>query len=97
MVGDCNEYRGMSKNKETVTYGYICIKSLIWKGWTQVYYNKQWCSIYIGHGHKTTSQWYYPKEPENVLLESADKEEQPEPNFPADAPKVEGEAEPAPE
>lgn len=92
VVGDASEYRALSKNKETVNYGHICIKSLIWKGWTQVFHNKQWCSIYIGHGQKSTSHWYYPKEPETVLLESVDREEQPEPNFPAEVPKPEGEA-----
>jgi radial spoke head protein 4A len=80
VIGDTNEYRAMSKNKDTVNYGYIALKSLVWKGWTLVYHNKQWSSIYIGQGNKTSSQWYYPKEPEVVL-------EQPEPNFPPEEPK----------
>lgn len=83
-MGDSNEYRAMSKNKDTVNYGYITIKSLVWKGWTLVYHNKQWSSIYIGSGNKTSSSWYYPKEPEAVLEECADRNEQPEPNFPKD-------------
>ena len=45
----------MTKNKDTVNYGFIILKSLVWKGWTLVYHNKQWCSIYIGHGYKTAS------------------------------------------
>jgi hypothetical protein len=53
--GDTSEYKAMTKNKDTVNYGYIILKSLVWKGWTLVYHNKQWCSIYIGHGYKTTS------------------------------------------
>ena len=71
----------MSKGKDTINYGYIVIKSLIWKGWTFVYQNKQWSSIYIGDGNKTSSTWYYPKQPEQVLEECADRSEQPEPNF----------------
>ena len=85
-VGDTNEYRAMSKNKDTINYGYIAIKSLVWKGWTLVYHNKQWSSIYIGQGNKTSSQWYYPKEPEVVLEEVSDRKEQPEPNFPVEDP-----------
>lgn len=67
IVGDTGEYRTMSKNKDTINYGFICIKSLVWKGWTLVYHNKQWSSIYIGQGNKTGSGWYYPREPETVL------------------------------
>lgn len=67
IVGDTNEYRTMSKGKDTVNYGYICIKSLVWKGWTLVYHNKQWSSIYVGQGSKTSSEWYFPREPEPVL------------------------------
>ncbi len=63
IIGDANEYKAASKNKDTVNYGYIAIKSLVWKGWTLVYHNKQWCSIYVGQGNKTSSSWYYPKEP----------------------------------
>ena len=79
----------MSKAKETVNYGYICIKSLVWKGWTQVFHNKQWSSIYIGSGNKTKSEWYYPKEPEEVLSECPDHDEQPEPTIPKEVPKEE--------
>lgn len=64
IVGDTSEYKTMSKGKETVNYGYVCIKSLVWKGWTLVYHNKQWSSIYIGSGNKTASEWYFPREPE---------------------------------
>lgn len=89
VVGDTSEYRTMSKAKETVNYGYVCIKSLVWKGWTMVYHNKQWSSIYIGSGNKTKSEWYYPKEPEEVLCECADHDEQPEPTIPKEVPKEE--------
>jgi hypothetical protein len=84
VVGDISEYKAMTKGKDTINYGYICIKSLVWKGWTLVYHNKQWSSIYIGQGNKTRSGWYYPKEPEVVLEESKDRREQSEPNFPVD-------------
>lgn len=77
IVGDTSEYRTMSKGKETINFGYVCIKSLVWKGWTQVYHNKQWSSIYIGSGNKTPTQWYFPKEPEPILCEAADRCEQP--------------------
>lgn len=82
IAGDTSEYKAMSKGNETVNYGYICIKSLVWKGWTLVYHNKQWSSIYIGSGNKTASGWYFPREPEQVLSECPDREEQPEPNIP---------------
>ena len=87
IVGDTSQYRTMSKAKDTINYGYICIKSLVWKGWTLVFHNKQWSSIYIGSGNKTKSEWYYPKEPEEVLCECADREEQPEPTIPKEVPK----------
>jgi len=61
IVGDTNEYKTMSKGKDTINYGSIIIKSLVWKGWTLVYQNKIWSSIYIGDGNKTSSTWYYPK------------------------------------
>lgn len=86
IVGDTSEYRTMSKAKDTVNYGYICIKSLVWKGWTLVYHNKQWSSIYIGNGNKTCSEWYFPKEPEPVLCQCEDRSEQPEPNIPKEEP-----------
>lgn len=83
----------MSKNsKDTVNYGYICIKSLVWKGWTLVYHNKQWSSIYIGQGSKSSTQWYYPREPETVFSECEDRPEQAEPNFPPDEGKPKEEA-----
>ena len=62
---------------------------MVWKGWTQVFHNKQWCSIYIGSGNKTKSEWYYPKEPEEVLSECPDHDEQPEPTIPKEVPKEE--------
>jgi hypothetical protein len=61
VVGDTSEYRTMTKAKDSVNYGYVCIKSLVWKGWTLVYHNKQWSSIYIGQANKTAPSWYYPK------------------------------------
>lgn len=67
----------MSKNKEYVNYGFICIKSLIWKGWNLIYHNKQWSSLYVGNGAKTTNNWFYPKEPELVMQEKDDRQEQP--------------------
>jgi len=39
----------------------------VWKGWTLVYHNKQWSSLYVGQGAKSSSSWYYPKEPETIL------------------------------
>lgn len=74
----------MSKNKDTINYGFICLRSLIWKGWHTVYHNKQWISIYIGSGMKSTDRSYFPKEPDTVFAECGDREEQPEPNFPAE-------------
>lgn len=77
ILGDTNEYRTMGKGKETVNYGYICLKSLVWKGWTLVYHNKQWASIYVGQGNKISTEWYFPKEPETILSECEDRSEQP--------------------
>lgn len=65
--GDCSEYKAMSKNKDTINYGYICLRSLIWKGWHTVYHNKQWISIYVGYGMKSTDGFYFPKKPDTVL------------------------------
>lgn len=54
----------MSKNiNDSVNYGYIHIKSLVWRGWNMIYHNKQWTTIYIGNASKHTVEWFYPKEP----------------------------------
>jgi len=50
-----------------VNYGFICLKSLIWKGWYTVYHMQQWINIYIGNGIKASDDWYFPKSPENIL------------------------------
>jgi hypothetical protein len=73
-VGDCNEYRGMTKNVEYVNNGYIHIKNLCWRGMHLVYHNKQYHFIYVGDGNKYTGEWFYPKEPEMVLSEANDRE-----------------------
>jgi len=39
-VGDCNEYRAMSKAVEYTNSGYVHIKSLIWRGWHLIFHNK---------------------------------------------------------
>ena len=96
-VGDCSEYRAMAKNKEQVNYGFVCLRSLIWKGWSTVYHQKQWISIYIGNGVKASDDWYFPKEPQPVKEENLDKGEQLEPNFPAEEKKPEEEGEKADE
>jgi hypothetical protein len=58
----------MSKNpNEQINYGFICLRSLVWKGWHTVYHNKQWINIYAGNGFKSTDSWYFPKEPEKIL------------------------------
>jgi hypothetical protein len=53
----------MSKNADYVNYGFIHIKSLIWRGWHFIFHNKQWSTIYIGDGNKFAEEWFYPKEP----------------------------------
>ncbi len=65
-----------------MNYGFVCLKSLIWKGWFTVYHQQQWINIYIGNGIKASDDWYYPKSPECILGECQDRCEQPEPNFP---------------
>lgn len=62
-VGDCNEYRGMSKNVEYVNNGYLHIKNLWWRGMHLVMHNKQYLSVYFGDGNKYTGEWFYAKEP----------------------------------
>lgn len=89
--GDCSEYRAMAKNKEQINYGFVCLRSLIWKGWNTVYHQKQWINIYIGNGVKASDDWYFPKEPQPIKEETNDKGEQVEPNFPAEEKKVEEE------
>lgn len=88
--GDCSEYKAMSRNPaQQVNYGFLCLRSLVWQGWHTVYHNKQWINLYVGNGFKSTTGWYFPREPETVLQEVADREECPEPNFPPEVPKVE--------
>ena len=62
-IGDCSEYRAMTKAVDYTNFGFIHIKSLIWRGWHLIYHNKQWSTIYVGNGSKHTGQWFYPKEP----------------------------------
>lgn len=85
----------MSKNPtDQINYGFICLRSLVWKGWHTVYHNKQWINIYVGNGFKATDGWYFPKEPERILEEVRDREEFREPNFPPEVPKKEGDVPP---
>lgn len=94
-VGDCNEYRAMTKNVEYINNGFIHLKNLSWRGLHFVYHNKQYSSVYFGDGNKYTGEWFYPKEPEMVLSEANDRGEVNEPNFPKEVPKAEGEQPPA--
>lgn len=71
--GDCNDYKAIGKSKEEINYGFVCLRSLVWKGWHTVYHQKQWINCYIGNGMKT-GDWYFPGEPEGICSESADKE-----------------------
>ena len=89
--GDCSEYRAMAKNKEQVNYGFVCLRSMIWKGWHTLYHQKQWINIYIGNGVKASDDWYFPKEPQNINEETKERSEQPEPNFPPEEKKPEEE------
>ena len=63
-LGDTCQYRALSKAKDQVNYGFISIRSLAWKGWTLIYHNKQWSTLYIGNGFKSIDSWYFPQEPE---------------------------------
>lgn len=78
--GDSNNYKPLAK-EGTVNYGFIAIKSNIWKGWTLVYHNKKYTSLYVGAGFKSSNLGYFPSSPEEILTERKDVREQPEPNF----------------
>jgi hypothetical protein len=66
----------MSKTvNDLVNFGFICIRSLVWKGWHVVYHNKEWISLYVGLGWKYGECWYYPNEPEGILGESQEQAE----------------------
>jgi hypothetical protein len=68
----------LGKQADKVNYGFIGLKNTIWKGYTTVYHNKQWVSIYVGYGFKTNNKMYFPCEPETILSEVKDRDEQPE-------------------
>ena len=66
MIGDTNTYGRLAK-EGSVNYGFISIKSNIWKGYTHVYHNKRSTSVYIGSGFKSSLISYFPGLPEHIL------------------------------
>lgn len=73
VAGDTSNYRAATKVADKVNYGVISIKNTVWKGHTTVFHNKQWASIYIGYGAKTSDRLFYPSQPDPVLTECKDR------------------------
>ena len=67
------KYKTVGKNPKVVCKGVVGVKSLLWPGWTTLGYEGKFSSIYIGYGHKF-QQYYYPREPEQVMQECEDRE-----------------------
>lgn len=74
-----------------VNYGFISIKNNIWKGFTHLYHDNKYTSIYVGSGFKSSVLSYFPSLPQEILTERKDQLEQPEPNFIPEEPKKEEE------
>ncbi|KRX05140.1 hypothetical protein PPERSA_06774 [Pseudocohnilembus persalinus] len=91
-LGDTTNYN-IYHTTGTQNNGVISIKSLVWPGFINVYFQQQQSSLYIGQGFKNSDQLYYPALPETVLEEVVDKEDYDEPNYPPEEPKAEGEEE----
>jgi hypothetical protein len=76
IVGDTTNYRAPGKQADKINYGFVSLKSTVWKGHCTIYHNKQWASIYVGYGFKTNDHPYFPCEPEAILSEAKDRDEQ---------------------
>ena len=89
VVGDTSEYRAMGKGKETINYGYVCIKRLGLEGmglWSTTTSNGRQSTS--AAATRAVANGITPEEPESVLSECPDRSEQPEPNIPKEeAPK----------
>lgn len=68
-----DKYKTVGKNPKVVCKGVVGVKSLVWPGWTTLGYEGKFSSIYIGYGHKF-QQYYYPREPEQIMQECGDRE-----------------------
>jgi len=87
VYGDYASYNSLGKEPTKTSYGAVSVKSIIWPGAVTVYNNKQWQSLYVGHGFKLWNNEFYPYDPQTVQVEHPDPEEQPEPNFPPEQKK----------
>lgn len=67
-----NKYKTVGRNPKIISKGILGLRNMIWPGWTTLAYEGKHSSIYIGYGHKA-KQNYFPREPETILNECADR------------------------
>lgn len=63
----------------------MALRNPHWPGWTTVASNKEFGSIYIGYGLKSSQPSFHPLGPEDISIEAEEVEEFGEPN-PKDPP-----------
>ena len=59
---------------ETKYFFLICIPFIFYLNFK----SKAWSQIYVGYGFKHTEEFFFPKQPQKVLAEPEDVDEQPE-------------------
>lgn len=76
----------MGKDEGTTScYGVVTMRNPHWPGWHTVASSKEFGSIYIGYGMKSSQAPFYPLAPEDIAEEGEDVDECHEPN-PKDPP-----------
>ena len=64
-MGDCTEYR--TESGKSVSNGVVVVRSLLWPGSFNFYFQGKYMNIYVGNGHKYEVASYFPVHPPVVL------------------------------
>ena len=84
--GSTQVFNNVGKEEGTTScYGVVALRNPHWPGWVTAASNKQFASIYIGYGCKSSQPAFHPLGPEDLGLEAEDVDEFHEPN-PKDPP-----------
>jgi len=76
-MGDTTEYK--TEGGKIVSNGVVVVRSLLWPGSFNFYYQGKYMSIYVGNGHKYEAVSYFPVHPPTVLPDPDEYDLQPEP------------------
>lgn len=86
MFGSTQQFNNVGKEEGTTScYGVVSLRNPHWPGWVTIASPKEFGSIYIGYGLKSSQPSFHPLGPEDIGVEVDEVDECHEPN-PKDPP-----------